>query len=34
MPNLNTYVVPCHFRGFAKWNDFIISFHFIYTYVG
>jgi hypothetical protein len=31
MPNLNTYWVPCHFYGFSKWNDIIISLHFIST---
>jgi hypothetical protein len=26
MPNLNTFLVPCHSCLFAKWNDIIISF--------
>jgi hypothetical protein len=31
MPNLNSFLVPCHFCAFAKWNDIIMSFHFIFT---
>jgi hypothetical protein len=29
MPKLNSFLLPYHFYGFAKWDDIIILFHFM-----